>query len=159
MGDKEHYVHFSSASGAGCNNIVVQPLRHGHLNVNLGFLQIHHRYHVEFTVPWNTCVIHPEGNPAAPAMPTGEPNSNCRVIGFNQDRDDLRLKVELFVHTERFLKEEFQITCCEKGAPLTIYLNARIFGKDQGTPVLRNGIRSIGVEDDAEEDEEEDNSD
>lgn len=39
----EHYVHFSSASGAGCNNIVVQPLRHGHLNVNLGFLQIHHR--------------------------------------------------------------------------------------------------------------------
>jgi hypothetical protein len=60
---------------------------------------------------------------------------------------------------ERFLKEEFQITCCEKGAPLTIYLKARIFGKEQGTPILRNGIRSVAIEQDVEEDENEDTSD
>ncbi|XP_058797484.1 adipose-secreted signaling protein [Phymastichus coffea] len=157
MGEKEHYVHFSSASGAGYNNIVVQPLRHGHLNVHLGFLQIHHRYHVEFTVPWNVCLVHPEGNPKGPAVMVGEPNPNCRVFDFSLDRDDLRMKVELAVHKERFLKEPFQITCCDEGAPLTIYLNARVFGKDQGTPILRNGIRSIAIEE--EDDEAEDESD
>ena len=62
----------------------------------------------------------------------------------------------MFAHTERFLKEEFQITCCEKGAPLTIYLKARVFGKDQGTPVLRNGIRCVAVENVTEESEDED---
>ncbi|XP_014219786.1 UPF0687 protein C20orf27 homolog [Copidosoma floridanum] len=147
MGDKEHYVHFSSASGVGCNNIVIQPLRHGHLNVNLGFLQIHHIYHIEFTVPWNKCVVHPDDESSEPAIPTGKKNANCRIVDCSKEKDDLRLKVELFVHTERFLKEEFQITCCVKGAPLTIYLNARVFGEDQGTPILRNGIRNVGKKD------------
>lgn len=70
-----------------------------------------------------------------------------------------RLKVELFVHTERFLKEEFKITCCKEGAPMTIYLNARIFGKDQGTPILRNGIRCVAVEKIADIDDDEDQDD
>ncbi|KAL7300140.1 hypothetical protein TKK_0007142 [Trichogramma kaykai] len=161
MSDKDPYVHFSSASGAGCNNIVVQPLRHGHLNVSLGFLQINHRYHVEFTVPWNTCVLQPEGGShTEPAMISGETtNSNCRVIDFTRERDDLRLKVELFAQTERFLKEKFQIKCCEGGSPLTIYMNARVFGKGQGTPVLRNGIRCVGVENVTEEETEDDEDD
>lgn len=50
------------------------------------------------------------------------------------------------------MKEEVQISCCKAGTPLKIQLNARILGKDKGTPLLRNGIRSIGV-DRPEEDE------
>lgn len=44
------------------------------------------------------------------------------------------------------MKEEVQVMCCESGAPLKILLNARVLGKDKGTPLLRNGIRSIAVE-------------
>lgn len=45
MGDKEHHVHFSGASGLGKdNNIMIQPQRHGHIDVHLGFLQLHHRF-------------------------------------------------------------------------------------------------------------------
>uniref|UniRef100_A0ABD2XB81 Adipose-secreted signaling protein n=1 Tax=Trichogramma kaykai TaxID=54128 RepID=A0ABD2XB81_9HYME len=118
-------------------------------------------YHVEFTVPWNTCVLQPEGGShTEPAMISGETtNSNCRVIDFTRERDDLRLKVELFAQTERFLKEKFQIKCCEGGSPLTIYMNARVFGKGQGTPVLRNGIRCVGVENVTEEETEDDEDD
>lgn len=36
--------------------------------------------------------------------------------------------------------------CCRSGTPLKIVLNARVLAKDKGTPLLRNGIRSIGVE-------------
>lgn len=43
---------------------------------------------------------------------------------------------------------------------MTIYLNARVFGKDQGTPILRNGIRSVAIEEEEEDDDEaEDESD
>ena len=36
--------------------------------------------------------------------------------------------------------------CCPSGTPLKIVLNARVLAKDKGTPLLRNGIRSIAVE-------------
>lgn len=36
--------------------------------------------------------------------------------------------------------------CCPSGTPLKIVLNARVLAKDKGTPLLRNGIRSIGIE-------------
>ena len=43
--------------------------------------------------------------------------------------------------------------CCKNGAPLTILLNARVLGKNRGTPLLRNGIRSIAIEYDDDKDE------
>lgn len=44
--DLEHHVHFSGASGPGKDNkIVIQPQRHGQIDVHLGFLQLHHRLH------------------------------------------------------------------------------------------------------------------
>lgn len=42
--------------------------------------------------------------------------------------------------------------CCSSGTPLKIVLNARVLAKDKGTPLLRNGIRSIAIEG-ADEDE------
>ncbi|KAG7200594.1 hypothetical protein KM043_001153 [Ampulex compressa] len=146
MGDKEHHVHFSGGSGLGKdNNIMIQPQRHGHIDVHLGFLQLHHRYHIEFSIPWNLCV-HGEGKTVAPAVVAGNHNPNCHIIDFGQEKDGLRLKVEFLAHKEKILKEEVQITCCKLGLPLTILLNARVLGKDKGTPLLRNGIRSIAVE-------------
>ena len=49
--DLEHHVHFSGASGPGKDNkIVIQPQRHGQIDVHLGFLQLHHRLHHFFFV-------------------------------------------------------------------------------------------------------------
>ncbi|XP_076240644.1 adipose-secreted signaling protein isoform X1 [Calliopsis andreniformis] len=146
MGDKEHHVHFSGGSGLGKdNNIMIQPQRHGQIDAHLGFLQLHRRYHVEFSVPWNLC-IHGDGKPLEPAIVTGTHNPNCHIIDLAQEKDGLRLKVELLAYKEKILKEEVQIMCCKAGTPLTIQLNARVLGKDKGTPLLRNGIRSIAVE-------------
>ncbi|XP_015603373.1 UPF0687 protein C20orf27 homolog isoform X2 [Cephus cinctus] len=159
MGDKEHHVHFSGGSGFGKdNNIMIQPQRHGHIDVHLGFLQLHHRYLVEFSIPWNLC-IHGEGNIIAPAMIVESPNLNCRIIDFAQDKDGLRLKIELLAYKEKILKEEVQVMCCKSGLPLKILLNARVLGKDKGTPLLRNGIRSIAVENDHDEDDDDDDDD
>lgn len=38
--------------------------------------------------------------------------------------------------------------CCNSGNPLKILLNARVLGKGKGTPLLRNGIRSVAIEGD-----------
>ncbi|EZA47744.1 hypothetical protein X777_15493 [Ooceraea biroi] len=142
----EHHVHFSGGSGLGKdNNIMIQPQRHGHVDAHLGFLQLHHRYHVEFSVPWNTC-IHPEGEKVAPALIVGNYNANCRIIDLAQEKDGLRLKIELLAHQEKILKENVEVTCCSSGMPLKVVLNARVLAKDKGTPLLRNGIRSIAVE-------------
>ncbi|XP_012062069.1 PREDICTED: uncharacterized protein LOC105625345, partial [Atta cephalotes] len=89
MGDKEHHVHFSGGSGFGKdNNIMIQPQRHGHIDAHLGFLQLYHRYHVEFSVPWNTC-IHPDEKTVAPAVIAGSHNANCHIVDFAQEKDGL----------------------------------------------------------------------
>ncbi|KZC12388.1 UPF0687 protein C20orf27 like protein, partial [Dufourea novaeangliae] len=148
----EHHVHFSGGSGFGKdNNIMIQPQRHGQIDVHLGFLQLHHRYLVEFSIPWNLCV-HSEGKILAPAVITGPNNPNCHIVDLGQEKDGLKLKVEFLAHTEKIVKEDVQIACCKAGVPLKIQLNARVLAKDKGTPLLRNGIRSIGVEK-TEEDE------
>ncbi|CAK9824342.1 UPF0687 protein C20orf27 homolog [Anthophora retusa] len=146
MGDKEHHVHFSGGSGLGKdNNIMIQPQRHGQIDVHLGFLQLYHRYHVEFSIPWNLC-IHGDRKSSAPAIATGIHNLNCHIIDLIQEKEGLRLKLKLLAYKEKILKEEVQIMCCKAGTPLNIQLNARVLGKDKGTPLLRNGIHSIGVE-------------
>ncbi|XP_043269458.1 uncharacterized protein [Venturia canescens] len=157
MGDKEHHVHFSGGSGMGKdNNIMIQPQRHGHIDAHLGFLQLHHRYHIEFSVPWNVC-IHGEGQSMAPAVVVGNSNPNCSVIDFAQDKDGLRLKVDLLAYKEKIIKEEVQLMCCKSGSPLNILIHARVLGKDKGTPLLRNGIKSVAIvanEDDEDEDDD-----
>lgn len=58
----------------------------------------------------------------------------------------IRLKVELLAYKEKILKEDIKVMCCPSGTPLKIVLNARVLAKDKGTPLLRNGIRSIAIE-------------
>lgn len=66
-----------------------------------------------------------------------------------------RLKIDLLAYKEKILKEEVEMTCCESGSPLKIRLNSRVLGKGKGTPLLRNGIRSIAINNDEEDDEDE----
>lgn len=146
MGDKEHHVHFSGSSGLGKdNNIMIQPQRHGQIDAHLGFLQLNHRYHVEFSIPWNLCT-HRDKKSTTPAIVTGPTNPNCHIIDLMQEKEGLKLKIELVAYKEKILKEQVEIMCCAAGTPLSIQLNARVLGKDKGRPLLRNGIRSVGIE-------------
>ncbi|XP_029047640.1 uncharacterized protein LOC114878235 isoform X1 [Osmia bicornis bicornis] len=146
MGDKEHHVHFSGGSGLGKdNNIMIQPQRHGQIDAHLGFLQLNHRYHVEFSIPWNPCT-HKGGQNNPPAITTGRHNPNSHIIDLKQEKDGLKLKIELLAYKEKILKQEVQVMCCKEGTPLQIQLNARVLGKDKGTPLLRNGIHNVGVD-------------
>ncbi|XP_068978723.1 adipose-secreted signaling protein isoform X1 [Bombus flavifrons] len=146
MGDKEHHVHFSGGSSLGKdNNIMVQPQRHGQIDAHLGFLQLYHRYHVEFLIPWNLCT-HKERKSSVPAIVAGTHNPNCHIVDLISEKESLKLKIELLAYKEKILKEEVQILCCKSGSPLKIQLNSRVLGQDKGRPLLRNGIRSVGVE-------------
>ncbi|PBC30241.1 uncharacterized protein LOC102673182 [Apis dorsata] len=153
MADKEHHVHFSGASGPGKDNkIVIQPQRHGQIDVHLGFLQLHHRYHIEFSIPWDLC-IHNERNSNEPAIITEYHNPYCHIIELTHEKESLKLKIEFLAYKEKILKEEVQIICCKAGIPLIIQLNARVLGKDKGTPLLRTGIHNIGLLKQPKEDE------
>ncbi|XP_008548148.1 uncharacterized protein LOC103571681 [Microplitis demolitor] len=153
MGDKDHHVHFSGGSGLGFNNIMIQPQRHGHLDAHLGFLQRHHRYHIEFSIPWNKC-IHADDKSQLPAAIVDHSSSKCTVNEVFQEKDDLRIKLELLAYDE-FLKEVIKLKCCESGTPLNVAVKARVLSRDKGTPVLRNGIHSIGIEPSEDQDDEE----
>ncbi|XP_060825712.1 adipose-secreted signaling protein isoform X2 [Bombus pascuorum] len=124
---------------------MVQPQRHGQIDAHLGFLQLYHRYHVEFLIPWNLCT-HKERKNSVPAIVTGTHNPNCHIVDLMSEKESLKLKIELLAYKEKILKEEVQILCCKSGSPLKIQLNSRVLGQDKGRPLLRNGIRSVGVE-------------
>ncbi|XP_071866074.1 adipose-secreted signaling protein isoform X2 [Bombus fervidus] len=124
---------------------MVQPQRHGQIDAHLGFLQLYHRYHVEFLIPWNLCT-HKERKSSVPAIVTGTHNPNCHIVDLMSEKESLKLKIELLAYKEKILKEEVQILCCKSGSPLKIQLNSRVLGQDKGRPLLRNGIRSVGVE-------------
>lgn len=81
-----------------------------------------------------------------PAIVKGPTNPNCHIIDLRQEKEGLKLKVELLADKEKILKEQVQVMCCMMGTPLSIQLNARVLGKDKGRPLLRNGIRSVRIE-------------
>lgn len=143
MGDKEHHVHFSGAGSLGRDNdIMIQPQRHGHVDVHLGFLQRYHRYHVEFSLPWNTC----DHGELAPAIIASLYNPECYIIDLTQEKDGLKLKISLVAYKEKILKEEIEIMCCKSGAPLKILLIARVISRNKGKPFLKNGVSYVEFE-------------
>lgn len=83
------------------------------------------------------------------------PNIHCKLVEFsgkNSDKsDNIDLKVEYFAHKEKLLKEELKlINSTNSEELLKLVVTARVLGKGKGTPMLRNGIHCIGVEEDEE---------
>lgn len=66
-------------------------------------MYIYFRYHIEFSVPWNTC-IHPEKKLTAPAIIAENHNANCHIVDLTQDKDGLRYKIcyIYFLHKIKF---------------------------------------------------------
>lgn len=148
MSEKEqHRVHFGEdADSFGKDNeIVIQKRDDGQLTAHLGFLQVGHRYELRLTLPksqYEMC----GATELKESVSQKVPNVNCRLLAVSSDKKDIILKLELFAYKEKLLKEELRLERCDTKSLLTLVVLARVLGRGKGTPLLRNGIRCIGVE-------------
>lgn len=140
------------------------------VTIHLGFLQIKHRYKLALQMPLNLCVatqkLVTDATDSAPvAIKLEQPESTngmlslwCKLLEYNQELDTkasgepvLDMVVEFMAHKEKFLREDMPLRLNDTD-DLTIVFTARVLGKGKGTPLLRNGVQSVSIElDDDEE--------
>lgn len=113
------------------------------LHVNLGFLQLNHRYEVQFAVEdtlgdgvtWDsskaTCAVVLQANPLSGAEGR---QGHALLLNFQSSK-------------EKLIAEEIILVNSTGNRKLTLILHARILGKDKGTPVLREGIHCVEKDD------------
>lgn len=79
-------------------------------------------------------------------------NHNVQIIEINTaPGSESKLFVHnvtahLFAYKEKFLKETVTLQFSDTKS-LTFLFNARVLGRDKGTPLLKNGIKCIGFSD------------
>ncbi|XP_071486822.1 adipose-secreted signaling protein-like [Diadema antillarum] len=117
------------------------------IDVNLGFLQTDHRYQIRCTVmdTLKGDIIAKENS-----------SSIIQSVEAHQrpDDDGHDIQLELLSHKEGILSEPFTLQSLEEdGRSVKVVLRARLLGKDQGRPMLKEGITNMGPE--AEESSEE----
>ncbi|PNF24136.1 UPF0687 protein C20orf27-like protein, partial [Cryptotermes secundus] len=144
---EQHRVHFGE--DADCfgkdNEIVIQKQDDCQLTAHLGFLQLGHRYEIHLTLPRSQCEMYGTAE-LKESLTEKVPNVNCRLLAVSSDKKDIILKLELFAYKEKLLKEELRLERSDTKALLMLVVLARVLGRGKGTPLLRNGIKSIGVE-------------
>ncbi|XP_076372208.1 adipose-secreted signaling protein-like [Tachypleus tridentatus] len=152
-----HRVHFNEDSDTFGHDadIIVHPLNDTHINVHLGFLQVHHRYEISF-------VFHSKETAGPLAVRNqNPPNLNLRVTdlspveGIHRGPEiPYRITIELFAYKEKLLREQIVLEACGNSIfTVTLILHARVLGKGKGTPFLKSGIHCIGQEMEEEESE------
>lgn len=133
------------------------------VTIHLGFLQIQHRYKLALQLPLALCVatqkLATDSKAAPVAIKLEQPETNngmpslwCKLLEYSNELDAkssgepvLDMVVEFMAHKEKFLKEEMRLLLND-GDELTIVFTARVLGKGKGTPMLRNGVQSVSVE-------------
>jgi hypothetical protein len=153
--DPDHHVHFDEKSIKDDfqedNSIIYQKSGDNLINIHLGFLQINHRYVIE--LQFVKATFFDEVNDIDLVADTNHiPNVNCKIIEYQGiDKDGhVCLKIEFFAHKEKLLRETLAIKNLKTDASMSLMFHARVLGRGKGTPMLRNGIHSIGIEADEE---------
>ncbi|KAK8404824.1 hypothetical protein O3P69_001432 [Scylla paramamosain] len=139
-----HHVHFSEDTDKlGNTAIVVKEKEEGtKYEAHVGFLQILHWYHITIKVPVKD---------AAEGYTIGENQGvHCRAESLKVvEGGELEVLVNMLAHKEKLLKEAVTLIK-PSGEELKLIVFARVLGKQKGTPMLRNGIKSYKVEHDEE---------
>lgn len=154
-----HHVHFNAVNLSDFESescVTYHSLNHDSIVVNLGFLQIGHKYTVDLKLPW---VLFRE-NGASPHqyIPSAtNPQFKCCIkefSAFKHDEHDIyKMKIEFLAYEENFLREVLYLNNrIESNDFLKVVLTAKVLGRGKGTPMLRNGISCIGIETDVESD-------
>ncbi|KAK6620674.1 hypothetical protein RUM43_010969 [Polyplax serrata] len=128
------------------NEITVREIQPGHIQFNLGFLQYHHTYNISVGFP-KTYFLGYGLASVIDAAEKSAPNINCKILSINERDEDYNIKVEFQAKKERLLKEEL-VFCLDKETKIVLEFNSRVLGPGKGTPLLKNGIKCVGIDPD-----------
>ncbi|XP_058454002.1 adipose-secreted signaling protein isoform X2 [Malaya genurostris] len=164
-----HHVHFDTTvmnDELHDNTIVYQVVPdvqdRNSIMVHLGFLQINHRYRIELCIPEYAFVeaglkVGTNSNfELDESLPL---NINCKLLEFssaptigNDGKRYYSAKIVFFAHKEKLLKERIFVNDKNDiSLKLQLVFLARVLGRGKGTPMLRDGIHLIDVENDESE--------
>ncbi|KAI2811810.1 hypothetical protein BLOT_002990 [Blomia tropicalis] len=125
--DHQQRVQFAESNQYGHNaDIQVQVMNQCMIKVHLGFLQVRHRYEIEFSFE---C---PE------SMENIFDLQTCSLPGHVP---------QLYAYKEKLFKEKIYLQSkSQRSQSLSFVFYGRVLGTGKGTPFLKQGIRSIGFE-------------
>lgn len=155
---EDHHVHFDTIKDdfeSDHSNPVIQKGQQGKINVHLGFLQVKHRYRIELNIPADILVdyIDQSHKLVLKVDEAAVPNINCKLLTFKGDTTEqsqfYEAEIEFFAHKEKFLKEELKLLTSDDKS-VKLLFSARVLGRGKGTPMLKNGVHLLGIEDDEE---------
>jgi hypothetical protein len=134
---------------------VIQKGQHGKINIHLGFLQVKHRYRIELNIPAEFLAdyIQKSHKLVLKVDEADVPNIHCKLLSFKGDQTEqsqfYEAEIEFFAHKEKLLKEELKLLTSDE-KPVRFVFSARVLGRGKGTPMLKNGVHLLGIEDDEE---------
>lgn len=154
---EDHHVHFETIKDdfeSDTSNPVIQK-GHGKINIHLGFLQVKHRYRVEVSIPADVLADYITDNHKL-VLKFNEaevPNIHCKLLTFKDKTTEqsqfFEAEIEFFAHKEKLLKEELTLLTSDEKT-IKLVFSARVLGRGKGTPMLKNGVHLLGIEDDEE---------
>lgn len=137
------------------SNPVIQKGANGKINVSLGFLQVNHRYRIELNIP-NYILSHYCHENHKLVLKVDEnsvPNVHCKLLSFKgkvaEQSEFYEAEFEFFAHKEKLLKEDIHLMTSDEKT-VNFLFHARVLGRGKGTPMLKNGIHLLGIEEDEE---------
>lgn len=137
-------------------NPAIQKGPGGKIHVHLGFLQVKHRYRIELNIPHEILASFFTENHKLVLKVDEEnsvPNIHCKLLSFKgkttEQSQFYEAEFEFFAHKEKLLKEEIKLLT-DDGKSVLLMFHARVLGRGKGTPMLKNGIHLLGIEDDEE---------
>ncbi|XP_001627979.2 UPF0687 protein C20orf27 homolog [Nematostella vectensis] len=141
-----HHVHFSEDVTPN-TDIQVKMKGKSEADVHVGFLQLKHKYEIEFNIP---------KAPEAKLSPPSEAAPTLRIVEVTPSGDGKGQKIllELDAHKEGLLHHKFVLENHENKEKFKVVLHARVLGSKKGRPMLRDGIKCIHVDKDDEDDGE-----
>ena len=143
------HVHFEEVDDNVKNNdIVVKFKREKHIEVQLGFLQVHHVYDIVFPLKLDYLVDYLQKDDPVP-------NLNCRIEKMEVVENGVQVTIRFKAVKEKLVREKVILENKEDDIKDEIFLEfvARVLGKGKGTPMLRSGIRCVEVLQDPDETE------
>lgn len=137
-------VHFSQDTDEMGNTAIVikEKVKGSEYEAHVGFLQLLHRYEIIVKLPLKD---------ASEGYQVGDiPSVYCHAENLQAlDDGGLEVSLELLAHKEKLLREKI-VLLKPRGGELKLTIHARVLGKRKGTPMLRDGIKCINVEQDDE---------
>ncbi|XP_033632718.1 UPF0687 protein C20orf27 homolog isoform X2 [Asterias rubens] len=120
------------------------------IDVNLGFLQSSHRYRASFSV---ADTLKGDIEIPLPVQTTGVVNAEAHPTQNGEGHDII---LTLIHHRDGVLSEDLELVSqSEPSKKVKLVLHCRLISKDQGTPQVKEGIQTLGIESDPAAEESE----